>query len=94
MNESDILQLIGTVAVAILAVELFRVDHYRLFRRLVERCIGGWIAFVAAMRMVALFDLLSQQDARIVNGMAAVAIVCVLMNLWYVARCANGVEEK
>jgi putative effector of murein hydrolase LrgA (UPF0299 family) len=77
-NEHRIAQLIGTVMIAIFAVLLFAV---RTFKSLAD----GWrealsyvslyLGVAVVIRMMTLNEMLSQVDARVLNGLVATIFV-------------------
>lgn len=85
MTRTDLLQLVGTVSIAMLAVILWVIGrHYLVYGRYGQEallCTSAFLACTVVTRMLALFHVMSQANARVASGLLAAAAVVVILQI-------------
>ena len=97
MNASQLLQLVGTLGIVLLALGLIdvarSVTRFTRFGREALYCVSAFLLAAAAGRMVVLFGWLDQEQGRIVTGMLAIPFVVILAQIVWLRHEVNGREN-
>ena len=94
MSAGQILQLVGTIALVVFGFGLVDVAHsterFSRYGREALYCAAAFSFAACFARMAALLGLFTQENARIVNGLLAVAFVAILAQIVWLHRVENG----
>lgn len=90
MTGSQTLQLVGSVAILVLATGLGWIGwHHQAYGRYGREallCISAYLVTTVVVRVFALLEAVSMTDARTINGLLAFAFVAILAQIILVKR--------
>ena len=96
MTLLDVLQLIGTICVAVLAwqaITISRACHRPARAREALRLLGIYLALAVIVRLGVQVGALDQQPGRVLNGLVAVPFIVMMASLMIISRTEQRVLE-
>lgn len=98
LHSAHNVQLIGTFGIALFAVLLIMISTevrwFTRYGREAVACAGGYLLSVAVVRMLALFDVVTQVDAREINGMIVFIYLAIMLQVWILHRREKQVLRR
>ena len=97
MTQTDILQLIGSAAITVFGLLLYRIstrpaDWFCKYGREALLCAAAYLLTVAAVRVGTALDVMSQTDARTINGLVALGFVSIVAQIAFTHRRVHSGE--
>ena len=94
MTQTDILQLVGTGAIALLGLSFYRISTFKAdwfckYGREALLCAAALQATSVVVRFAVLFDQVSQTDARTINGLVALGFAGIVTQIALTHREAH-----
>ena len=91
-------QLIGTICIALFAGILYLVawkSHwFDRFGKEALLCAASLTMTTAAIRFLVYYKIISQSDARTINGIAAAVFLTILLEILYINRRAKKWRKR
>jgi Na+-transporting NADH:ubiquinone oxidoreductase subunit NqrD len=97
VTNPEILQLIGSGAILAMGLLLYQIaagDWYCRYGREALLCAATYLIAAVVARMLTFFEVISQTDARVINGLLAVAFLFILVQIIWLHRTWHRVKEE